>query len=227
MVRRTSNQLQDAFANFFHVLLVQSDGVFGFGVELLGDGFLRRVEPGAPSQGVDGLEAPGRNEPRPGIGGNAILRPSFKRRGEGVVQRIFGKIEAAEQTNQCGKNPARLRAVNRLPALAYLFVGTLFRALVVFPESEHVVLGVLAEDEVAHLRHGCFGHADLAPKFLNFRSGFVHRRHAHVIGNAMFGVLALQHSAIGRVVTTASVDVPVRLWPREFFDFPAEQFSVE
>ena len=49
-----------------------------------------------------------------------------------------------------------------------LFVGTLHRrtllfcAVVLFPERERVVLRVLADDEVAHLRHCRLGHTDLA-----------------------------------------------------------------
>ena len=57
--------------------------VTGVGVESFGKLRQRRVEAGAPAHAVDGLEASGRDEPRPGIGGHAIPRPPLQGRREG------------------------------------------------------------------------------------------------------------------------------------------------
>src|SRR5688572_25456383 len=51
--------------------------------------------------------------------------------------------------------------------------GHLFCVLVDFPEGKHVVLRVLADDEVTHLRHRRLRHADFAAKFLDLRRRLV------------------------------------------------------
>src|SRR5213076_1214236 len=81
-----------------------SGGVACLNVKSAGDLLERRVEPGAPAHCVDGLEAAGRDEPRPGIGGYAITRPPLYCCGKGVVQRFFGEVEVAEQADQGGED---------------------------------------------------------------------------------------------------------------------------
>jgi hypothetical protein len=74
-------------------------------------GVFQLLEPRTPAHPVDGLEAPGRNQPCPRIGGHAIARPLLQRRTEGIVQRLFGEIEVAEEANQGGEDAARVGAV--------------------------------------------------------------------------------------------------------------------
>src|SRR5580765_898056 len=86
------------------VLSLSRHGAGGFRLEPLGKLRLRGVEPRAPTHGVDGLEAPGRNEPRPRIGRRTLARPLLDRGGEGFVQRLFSEIEATEQTDERGQD---------------------------------------------------------------------------------------------------------------------------
>ncbi len=75
---------------------------------------------GAAAQGVDGLVTRGGDQPRARIGGHAVPRPAVERDGEGVLPGIFREIEIAEQPDERGQNPARLRAVNGVEHLANL-----------------------------------------------------------------------------------------------------------
>ena len=72
----------------------------------------RGVEAGAAAQRVDRLEAAGRHQPGARIGGHAVARPLLERRGEGVVQRLLGAVEVAEQADQRREHAARLGAVD-------------------------------------------------------------------------------------------------------------------
>ena len=85
-------------------LPVPCGGVACRNVKSAGDLLERRVEPGAPAHCVDGLEAAGRHEPCPGIGGYAITRPPLYCCGKGIVQRFFGEVEVAEQADQGGED---------------------------------------------------------------------------------------------------------------------------
>src|SRR5437016_11469135 len=96
-----------------------------------------------------------------------------------------------------------------------------------FPEGERVVLRVLANNEVAHLRHRRFGQADLAAEFLDLCRGFVHRGHSDIVGDRLFRVLACHQSTVTRPVSAAGVDVPVIRHPGKLLDFPAEQRTVK
>src|SRR5262245_35549326 len=112
------------------------------------------------------------------------------------------------------------------------FSGQSFCIFVLFPQGEHVLLGVLTEDEVTHLRHRGLGHHDLAAEFLDLCGRFIHRSDGDVIRNAlMLGVLAFQQSAIGRVVAATRVNMPVfgQLFGRTWkpLDFPTEQGAVK
>src|SRR3989475_5781926 len=73
----------------FDTLPVPCDGVASLNVKSAGDLLERRVEPGAPAHCVDGLEAAGRHEPRPGIGGGALTPPPPSLSGESNVPRLF------------------------------------------------------------------------------------------------------------------------------------------
>ena len=67
---------------------------------------LRPVEPRPSAHRVDGLEAAGRDEPRPGLLGDSFLRPALHRRREGVVERLLGEVEVAEEADQGGEDAA-------------------------------------------------------------------------------------------------------------------------
>jgi hypothetical protein len=80
-------------------LIVPSRGCTRVGVESLGECRQRDVEPGTPAQGVDGFEAASRNEPGPRISRHTILSPLLQGCPKGIVQRILGEVEVAEQAN--------------------------------------------------------------------------------------------------------------------------------
>ncbi len=102
-------------------LVLPRRGILGLGVEPRGELRLRGVEAGAAADAVDGLEAAGRNQPRPGVGGHAIPRPLLERRREGIVQRVLGEVEVAEHADEGGEDAARVGAVDRVHRLARLF----------------------------------------------------------------------------------------------------------
>src|SRR6267378_6843679 len=91
--------------------------------------------------------------------------------------------------------------------------GQLFCVLIPFPDGEGVVFRVLANGEIAHLRHGGFGHADFAAEFLGLPHELGHRRHVDVIGDGLCRMLARNQPAVGCVVAPARVNVPVILHP--------------
>src|SRR5262249_166304 len=70
---------------------------------------------------VDALETTGRYEPGAWIGRDAIARPLLQRCAKGIVQRLLGDIEVAEQPNQCGKDAARFGAVDGVHRVTGLF----------------------------------------------------------------------------------------------------------
>ena len=57
---------------------------------------------------IDGLESPGRHQPRARIGGDAVARPLLQRRRERIVQRFLGHVEVAEQADQRGQHAPRI-----------------------------------------------------------------------------------------------------------------------
>ena len=75
-------------------------GFVGRRRELVGDVGQRRVEPRAPTNGIDRLEPAGGHEPCARIGGDTIPRPALHGRREGIVQRLLGEIEVAEEADQ-------------------------------------------------------------------------------------------------------------------------------
>ena len=72
-----------------------------------------------------------------------------------------------------------------------------------------VAPGILTDGKVAHLGHSRPGHADFATEFLELRHGLGHRLHVDVICNRLLRVLARHQTAIGCIVTTAGVNMPV------------------
>src|SRR5262245_20063218 len=93
-------------------------GAHGLCLEALGQLRLGRVEAGAAAHGVDGLEAAGGYEPRARVGRRPRPRPLLDRGREGLVQRLLGELEAAEEADQRGEDAARLGAVDRVHRLA-------------------------------------------------------------------------------------------------------------
>jgi hypothetical protein len=79
---------------------------------------LERVEPGAPAQAVDRLEASRRDEPRTRVGGHAFARPLFERGSEGILQRLFRRVEIPEQAYERREDAPRLGHVQRVDLLA-------------------------------------------------------------------------------------------------------------
>ena len=96
-------------------------------MQSLGDLGQGGVEAGAPAHGVDRLEAAGGDEPCAGIGRHAVARPLFHGRGEGLVQRVFGKIEVSEKADQRRKHVPRFGAVDGFHSNARLRCGILCR----------------------------------------------------------------------------------------------------
>jgi hypothetical protein len=94
-------------------------------VELFGERRQRGIESGATAYGIDGFEAAGRNEPRPRIGGHAILWPLLQGRPEGIMQRLLSQVEVAEEADEGGEDPARFGTIDSVEYLVQLF-GHLF-----------------------------------------------------------------------------------------------------
>jgi hypothetical protein len=73
------------------------------------------------------LKRPTDTSHAPGIGRLTVARPLFERGPEGIVQRLLGKVEVAEQSNQCGKDSMRLGAVDR----THLFTNVMIRSMAI------------------------------------------------------------------------------------------------
>ena len=80
----------------------------------------RHLETSAATQPIDRLEASRRDQPRTGVVGHAIVPPALEGDREGLVHRLLGEIEVAEQTDQCREDAARLVAVQRIDRGAQL-----------------------------------------------------------------------------------------------------------
>ncbi len=94
------------------------------GGDRLGD-IVQRLETRSSANTVDRLETSGRYEPRMGIGGHTIPRPLLHRRPEGIMQRLLGEVEVAEQADQSGKDAARLGSIDGVHPLAHPIGGAL------------------------------------------------------------------------------------------------------
>src|SRR6266513_1189018 len=109
------------------------------------------------------------------------------------------------------------------PVVVSVFIFLVsFRFFVPLPQRKGIVLRVLTNDEVTHLRHGRLFHANFAAKFFDLGRRFLYRGYAHVVCEAVFWTLSLHHSPVGRRIGAACIDVPVRLWSRETLDLPAK-----
>jgi hypothetical protein len=92
--------------------------VFGLMIQPVGELRERRVEAGAAAKGVDGLEAADRDEPGAGVVRHPALGPLLQRRREGVVQRVLGEVEVAQQADQGGEDATRVGTVDLTHHLA-------------------------------------------------------------------------------------------------------------
>src|SRR5207253_11468249 len=81
--------------------------------ERLGMLLLQRIEARAPADGIDRLEAAGRDEPGARVRRHAFGGPLLERRAERLVQRLLREVEVDQQAQERRKNTARFRAVNR------------------------------------------------------------------------------------------------------------------
>src|SRR5205085_1669927 len=84
------------------------------GRERLGVLLFQRIEARASANGVDRLEAAGRDQPGARIVGQPLRRPLLERGAKRFVQRFLGEVEVTEQPHQRREHAARLRTVNRL-----------------------------------------------------------------------------------------------------------------
>ncbi len=66
------------------------------------------VEARIATQAVDRLVARGRDEPRAGPLGHAVLGPAIERDGERFLQHLLGQIEVAEEADQGGERARAL-----------------------------------------------------------------------------------------------------------------------
>jgi len=111
---------------------------------------------------------------------------------------------------------------NELPAF-----GQLFRVWVALPNTERIALGILADGEVAHLRHRRFSHADFPAQFGDFIRVLVYRIHADVIHDWLLQMLASLQRAIGSIIGTTSVNVPILASTGKWIDLPAKQIAIK
>ena len=81
---------------------------------------VQRIETLAPPDGIDGLEPSGGDEPRARVVRHAVARPLLQRRPEGVVQRLLGDVEVAQQANQRREHAPRVGGVNGIHRLSYV-----------------------------------------------------------------------------------------------------------
>lgn len=93
--------------------LVVAGGRGGFAaMQRVGDVILGGVEPLAATNRVDGLETRGRDQPGARIRRDAVHGPALQGGAEGVVHRILGHVEVAEQADERRENAAGFRAEN-------------------------------------------------------------------------------------------------------------------
>src|SRR6516225_10794267 len=71
---------------------------------------LLAAECGLPAHAIDCLVACDIDAPCPRIGWRLGRRPAFQRNRKGLLQRVFGKIEIADEADERGQRPPRLVA---------------------------------------------------------------------------------------------------------------------
>ncbi|MNV69400.1 hypothetical protein D3C71_1623070 [compost metagenome] len=89
-------------------------------VELHAQVRLGTVETGASAQRIDGLEAPGGNQPRPRVIGDTVALPALDGDEEGIVHGFLGQVEITQQADQRRQDAPRLPPVHRLDLGAHL-----------------------------------------------------------------------------------------------------------
>jgi len=72
--------------------------------------FLLAAKCDLPAQPVDRLVAADIDQPRPRIGRRIGGRPALQRHREGILQRVLGEIEIADQADQCRQRATRFVA---------------------------------------------------------------------------------------------------------------------
>ena len=87
-------------------LIVPHGSLRDVGLEPLGDPRQRLVESRPPAHAIDGLETPRRHQPRPRVRRHAVPWPLLHGRSKGILQRLLGQVEVAEQADQGGEDPA-------------------------------------------------------------------------------------------------------------------------
>jgi hypothetical protein len=98
---------------------------------------------------------------------------------------------------------------------------------IALPKSKGVTLGILAHGEIAHLRHGRFGHADFSTEFRNFISELIHGIHADVVDDWLLRMVTPLQRAIRTIICAAGIDVPVIAATGKWSDLPAKQVAVK
>src|SRR6266513_103611 len=98
---------------------------------------------------------------------------------------------------------------------------------VALPKSKGVALGILADGEITHLRHGRFSHADFSTEFRNFISELVDRIHTDVVDDWLLRMFTPLQRAVRTIVCAAGIDVPVIAITGKWIDFPAKQIAVK
>jgi len=68
------------------------------------------AQPAAAAQTVDRAIARGRRDPRPGVRRYATVGPDLERSDEGVLDRLLGEVEVAEDADQRRDRPSLLLA---------------------------------------------------------------------------------------------------------------------
>src|ERR1700678_194964 len=86
---------------------------------------LRRIKSCSSTQSINGFESSCRNQPWSRVIGYSALRPQAQRSRKGLVHRLLGKIEIAEQSNQRRQDPSRIHAIKGVEQFANLLRGTL------------------------------------------------------------------------------------------------------
>ena len=116
---------------------------------------VQRLEARLPAELVDGLEATRGHEPCARVRRHAVARPLLERRAEGLVQRLLGQGEIAEQADQGGEHGAGLGAIHRVDGRARLRLrlgihgAARFAAL----ERESIRFSVIAAHPAGQIGH--------------------------------------------------------------------------
>jgi hypothetical protein len=79
-----------------------------------GAGLVELIEPGSAAHRVDRLEASSRDQPRARVRRDAVARPLLERCPEGVVERLLGRLEIAEQPDQGRQHTPGLGDIHRV-----------------------------------------------------------------------------------------------------------------